>query len=291
MAKFYAASELDGTLTGFRSRGPATLSECLASGTLWQPVFQCTIMANTGDGMSVLTGTRRADSNPTHPNVISTPTSMLPLEFARCYADGMASSAAELAPVHLTELRADDLRTVARFPEDGQRNVVPDPSSALSFLVGDLLARKLGCEAAMEAASREKPLGTCRFSMIGAGFSYVADRPTADPESPEPLFEPLLMFGAVLELDDPALIPENTSSYKDLCWTSPADYAEGVRTKRIESFNPKFLDLADETDSDTVTVCARGLCLQTTHKVLAGLGPADGGDTAATREAAPGARA
>ncbi|MFG2891333.1 hypothetical protein [Streptomyces sp. NPDC048248] len=63
--------------------------------------------------MRVLTGTRRADINPTHPNVISTPTSMLPLEFARCHADGMVSSAAELAPVHLTELRADDLRTVA----------------------------------------------------------------------------------------------------------------------------------------------------------------------------------
>lgn len=274
MAKFYGESELDGILTGFRSRGPATLAECLAPGTLWQPVFQCTVMANTADGPSVLTGTRRADTNPTHPNVISTPTSMLPLEFARCYFESIAESATDLTPLHLTELRADDLRTVARFPESGQRNVIPDPSSALSFLVGDLLARKLGCEAAMEAASREKPLGTCRFSMVGAGFSYVADRPTADPESPEPLYEPLLMFGAILEVEDPTVIPEHTSSYKDLCWTAPRDYAEGVRTKRIESFNPKFLDLADEADSDTVTVCARGLCLQTTHKVLADLGPA-----------------
>ncbi|WP_234430759.1 hypothetical protein [Streptomyces sp. NRRL F-4489] len=221
----------------------------------------------------MLTGTRRADSNPTHPNVISTPTSMLPLEFARCYAESVQEAAADLIPVHLTELRADDLRTVARFPEDRQRRaVVPDPSSALPYLVGDLLARKLGCEAAMEAATREKPLGECRFSMIGAGFSYVADRPTDDPEAPEPLFEPLLMFGGILELKDPAVIPEHTSSYKDLCWTAPADYAEGVRTKRIESFNPKFLDLADSADSDRVTVCARGLCLQTTHKVLADLG-------------------
>lgn len=272
MAKFYAESELDGKLTGFRSRGPATLAECLAPGTLWQPVFQMTVMAHTKKGRSVLTGTRRADSNPTHPNVISTPTSMLPLEFARCYAEGITASATEAVPVHLTELRADDLRTVVRLP-DTARGVIPDPSSALPFLAGDLLARKLGGEGAMEAASREKPLGTCRFSMVGAGFSYVADRPTDDPESPEPLFEPLLMFGAILELDDPAVIPEHTASYKDLCWTSPEDYAEGVRTKRIESFNPKFLDRADEADSDAVTVCARGLCLQTTHKVLTDLAP------------------
>lgn len=272
MAKFYAESELDGTLTGFRSRGPATLQECLQPGTLWQPVFQLTVMANTGEGRSVLTGTRRAESNPTHPNVISTPTSMLPLEFARCCFESMAGSAVDLASIHLTELRADDLRTVARFPEDGQpRSVVPDPSCALPYLVGDLLARKLGCEGAMEAASREKPLGRCRLSMIGAGFSYVADRPTEDPETPEPLFEPLLMFGAILELEDPTVIPEHTSSYKDLCWTAPEDYAEGVRTKRIESFNPKFLDVADTSDSDSVTVCARGLCLQTTNKVLADL--------------------
>ncbi|PJI99921.1 hypothetical protein BX264_0192 [Streptomyces sp. 2333.5] len=279
MAKFYAESELDGKLTGFRSRGPATLTECLAPGTLWQPVFQMTIMANTKNGRSVLTGTRRADSNPTHPNVISTPTSMLPLEFARCYFDSIAASATDLVPVHLTELRADDLRTVVRLPESAARGVVPDPSSALSFLAGDLLARKLGCEGAMEAASREKPLGTCRFSMVGAGFSYVADRPTEDPENPEPLYEPLLMFGAILELHDPTVIPEQTASYKDLCWTSPEDYAEGVRTKRIESFNPKFLDRADEADSDSVTVCARGLCLQTTHKVLTDLasGPTTGG--------------
>ncbi|WP_405944436.1 hypothetical protein OHA44_22515 [Streptomyces sp. NBC_00144] len=278
MAKFYAESELDGALAGFRSCGPATLKECLEPGTLWQPVFQVTIMANSENGPSVLTGTRRAESNPTHPNVISTPTSMLPLEFARCYVESMTASATELKPVHLTDLRADDLRIVARFRESGQRTVVPDPSAALPYLVGDLLARKLGCESAMEAASREKPLGECRISMIGAGFSYVADRPTEDPETVEPLYEPLLMFGAILELKDPAVIPEHTSSYKDLCWTAPEDFAEGVRTKRIESFNPKFLDEADRADSDSVTVCARGLCLQTTDKVLADLatGAADG---------------
>jgi hypothetical protein len=231
-------------------------------------------MTDTAEGRRVLTGTRRADTNPTHPNVISTPTSMLPLGFARCYFESIADSAVETAPIHFTELRADDLRTMARFSESAPRTPVPDPSSELSYLVGDLLARKLGGGPAMESASREKPLGSCRFSMIGAGFSYVADRPTADPESPEPLYEPLLMFGAVLELDDPALIPEHTDSYKDLCWTAPADYAEGVRTKRIESFNPKFLHLAEEADSDSVTVCARGLCLQTTNKVIADLAAA-----------------
>lgn len=277
MAKFYAGSELDGVLAGFRSRGPATLKECLAPGTLWQPVLQITVMANTANGTSVLTGTRRADTNPTHPNVISTPTSMLPLEFARCYFESIAESATDLLPVHFTEIRADDLRTMARFPEAARRSPVPDPSSELSYLVGDLLARKLGAGTAMESASREKPLGNCRFSMIGAGFSYVADRPTNDPESPEPLYEPLLMFGAILELDDPTVLPEHTDSYKDLCWTAPDDYAEGVRTKRIERFNPKFLDTADDADSDSVTVCARGLCLQTANEVLADLaanGPA-----------------
>lgn len=271
MAKFYAESELDGVLAGFRSSGPATLKECLEPGTLWQPVLQVTVLANTGSGPSVLTGTRRADTNPTHPNVISTPTSMLPLEFARCYFEDIAESAVETAPIHFAELRADDLRTMARFPGTARRTPVPDPSSALSYLVGDLLARKLGGGGAMESASREKPLGTCRFSMVGAGFSYVADRPTTDSESPEPLYEPLLMFGAILELEDHAVIPESTDSYKDLCWTAPDDFAEGVRTKRIESFNPKFLDMADSTDSDTVTVCARGLCLQTTNKALARL--------------------
>ncbi|GAB7028776.1 hypothetical protein AB0G35_28205 [Streptomyces sp. NPDC021749] len=281
MAKFYGAAELDGVLAGFRSRGPATLRECLEPGTLWQPVLQVTVMANTDDGPRVLTGTRRADTNPTHPNVISTPTSMLPLSFARCYAESIADSAVETAPIHFTELRADDLRTMARFPETAVRNPVPDPSSELSYVVGDLLARKLGGGSAMESASRVKPLGTCRFSMIGAGFSYVADRPTTDPESPEPLYEPLLMFGAVLELTDHTVIPEHTDSYKDLCWTAPADYAEGVRTKRIESFNPKFLNIADEADSDSVTVCARGLCLQTTNKVIAGLASAGSAESAA----------
>ncbi|MFF4287574.1 hypothetical protein ACFY0R_20030 [Streptomyces sp. NPDC001633] len=280
MAKFYGAAELDGVLAGFRSRGPATLWRCLEPGTLWQPVLQATVMANTDGGPRVLTGTRRADTNPTHPNVISTPTSMLPLSFARCYVDSVADSAVETTPIHFTELRADDLRTMARFPETAVRTRYPTRPPESPTWWGT-------CSPASSAGAAPwnrlpgEALGTCRFSMIGAGFSYVADRPTTDPESPEPLYEPLLMFGAVLELTDHTVIPEHTDSYKDLCWTAPADYAEGVRTKRIESFHPKFLNIADEADSDSVTVCARGLCLQTTNKVIADLASAGSAESAA----------
>lgn len=125
MAKFHGAAERDGLLAGFRSRGPATLWQCLEPGTLWQPVLQVTVMANTDGGPRVLTGTRRADTNPTHPNVISTPTSMPPLSFARCYVASVADSAVETAPIQFTELRTDDLRTMARFPETAARTRYP----------------------------------------------------------------------------------------------------------------------------------------------------------------------
>ncbi|MEU7480715.1 hypothetical protein AB0A63_32405 [Lentzea sp. NPDC042327] len=244
-----------------------TLRECLEPGSLWQPVLQLTIVTDIDGEPHVLNGTRRASANRTHPNVVSTPTSMLPVPLASAILDDSKGSLEEELPLLLDEVRSDDLRVVARYAENDVRPV-PRTAEALPYAVADLLARKLGCGTALEHATAEEPLATCSLSMVGGGFSYAADGDLDEDGLAEPLFEPLLMFGVVVRWQDPAVFPERTESYDGIVWTRLPDYQEGVRTKRIEAFNPKFAEPDYIADADEISVCVRGLCLQTANIII-----------------------
>lgn len=269
MAKYFTEKFLSNNLDGFGKNGSISLLDCLNSkSTLWQPVLQTTIFTTINDKKYILNGTRKASANPTHPNVVSTPTSLVPREFAAALYKSLSEFDTIKNPISLDKIQADSLQTLARFPESGLSSKLPQTDNMLSFIVANLLARKLGVSHSLEEASSINAIGECRLSMIGAGFSYAADSaPNADGVS-EPLFEPLLMFGSVVELNSPKWIPEETESYSNLSWALLDDYQKGVKTKRIEHFNSKFKDPSFEVSADEITVCVRGLCLQTASMVI-----------------------
>jgi hypothetical protein len=266
VAKVYDAEFLRAHLPGVSGR-ETTLRECLELGSLWQPVLQLTIVADIDGEPCVLNGTRRASANRTHPNVVSTPTSMLPVPLAAAILDDSKGVLKEEAPLLLDDVRSDNLRVIARYVEDDRRPV-PCTVEALPYAVADLLARKLGCGTALEHATAEEPVATCSLSMVGGGFSYAADGELDEDGVADPLFEPLIMFGVVVRWQAPSVFPQPTESYDGITWTRLADYQEGVRTKRIEAFNPKFAEADYIADADEITVCVRGLCLQMANSVI-----------------------
>lgn len=265
MAKYYTIETIENELEGFGKNGTISLSECLNnSKTLWQPVLQTTIFTYIDGQKHILNGTRKASANSTHPNVVSTPTSLLPRCFAAAIYEELADSNEVNQLIDISEVQADNLLTLARFSDDAQTSKLPKTDNMLSFVVANLLSRKLGFSEILELVNSDNSIGECRLSMIGAGFSYAADCPVEN----EPLFEPLLMFGSVIELTSADLIPEETESYSNLSWALLEDYQKGVKTKRIEHFNVKFTDPSFALSADEITVCVRGLCLQTASMVI-----------------------
>jgi hypothetical protein len=254
MSARYTASQLpELNLPGFRSE--ATVMDIVQQETDWQPVLSLSIYSPNPDNpeqLDVLTAIRTAGTR-THPGVVSTPTGRFPHAFQLPLLE--SRDAAEFTRFRIDEINASEKQVVASFRPQPQD--MPDLDDPLSFLAHETVERKLGLGDAMHDKEGSEPLATVSLSEIVAGIGY----PTDDPETGEPLLEPLLMYGAVMLIHNRDAFPDNTASYREIGWTKMEDFMDGHADKRADMLVP---GIAPE---DEATVCVRGLCLSTTSQV------------------------
>lgn len=254
MANLYTESELSlANLPGYLE--PAVLEQSLAPETDWQTVISLTIVSDDHRGVRVLDGIRRQDTNPTHPNVVSTPTGRVPKSLARTIiqSKGLTEDSLDLEWV-LDEINPQKPLVVARLKNNLE--IIPDHESSLPYAAGALLAGKLGCAAQMEKCTTDNPFGTVSLASVLTGFSYASDR-QIDGEL-VPVFEPLVMLGTVVTLVEPDAVASTTESYREMSWVPIENYEAGVSGREARLLIPNI------TDEDEAGVCVRGLCLATT---------------------------
>lgn len=216
---------------------------------VWQSVLSVTVVSRLEGALHVLTGKRTAGGNATHVNVASTPTTRVPVPHASFFLvdDVPFCLNGEIKPSRPFVSKSLS-PSVASLPES---------TDVLAAPVGSLLAAKLGLGCAMESASR--PVGCTSLARCVAGFSYLADN-----DSGEPLYEPLVMFGAVVGLDPTVArqIPIETKSYSNLGWAPLAQYVRGVKTRSVLEVIPSA------SPDDELEVCVRGLCNATSLAIV-----------------------
>jgi len=212
-------------------------------------VLSATVVTRFNEGLQVLTGKRTAEANATHANVASTPTMRIPDE-----------EAGLLLPDHVPFCLSGSINPQKPFVSESLTPSVaglPDSRDVLAAKVTDLLALKLGLGQALE--SSRQSIGRTSLARCVVGFSYLEDS-----SSGKPLFEPLIMLGAIVGLDQKIAeqIPSATASYSNLGWTPLATYVHGVATKTLLEVIPTA------KPEDELKVCVRGLCNATSSAIL-----------------------
>jgi hypothetical protein len=220
--------------------------------SLWQPVLSTTIVTRLDDTLHVLTGKRSSAGNATHVNVASTPTMRIPPQ-------DMGKLIAENTPFCLLG-NIDPLHPFVSESLSPSVTGIPDSSDVLGAKVGNLLALKFQLGSVLE--STKQTIGRASLARCVAGFRYLDDN-----SSGEPLYEPLIMFGAIVGLDSEIAkqIPEETSSYSNLGWTPIEQYVHGVKTRTLLEVIP------NASPDDELEVCVRGLCNATSSAILSDL--------------------
>ena len=216
---------------------------------LWQPVLSATVVTRFDGQLQVLTGKRTAGGNTTHVNVASTPTMRIPGE-----------EAGLLLPDRVPFCLSGNIDPSKPFVSESLTPSVaklPDSRDVLAAKVANLLALKLGLGGALE--SYRQSIGRASLARCLVGFSYLDD-----DASGEPLFEPLIMLGAIVGLNREIAeqIPSTTASYSNLGWTPLATYVHGVTTKNLLEVIPTA------KPEDELEVCVRGLCNATSSAIL-----------------------
>lgn len=256
MANLYTMEQLsEANLPGFHT--PAALSEVLAPQTDWQTVLSLSMLTQGDNGLMIQTGIRREDTNFTHPGVVSTPTGRVPRRLAhQLLRDKYENRVQGDSLVHLAEVNPQRPQVIASL--SGNAEPLPNSEAVLPFLASALMASKLGCAQVLEQATTENPLGTVSLSTIMAGFSYASD----EQASGEPLFEPLIMLGAVADIKDPGILSQTTEAYRQVSWVDLDEFRKGFATRRANILIPNI------TPEEEVKVCVRGLCLATSGAAI-----------------------
>lgn len=254
-----------GQLPGFLS--PATFGPELFDDTAWQPVYNASIIQldrgkpyKPDAHLSICTAIRRRETNPTHPDVVSTPTRRMTTVHAQeLIAERMQFLG--LSSPHEFELTEVD-------PQRPQIAASLEPnvtalyhSERLPVLLRELLETKLG----LGKLTRDEQIlwtgiGKASLAKVIAGFSYVADSETGDP-----LYEPIVMFGSVLSSGAfPLTLLRETDDYRNMTWTPVGEFANNVENRNVAG-----LVIASEWDE--VYACVRGLCLATSVQTTSDL--------------------
>lgn len=244
------ANALKGELPGFLEQSDVV--SAVKDGYLngWQPVFSTTFVSRLDGELHVLTGTRSAEANTTHVNVASTPTIRVSIDEVDPLVYGRV-------PFYLAG-KIDPSRPYVSNSLAPAARGIPDSTSILSGRVGYIMALKLGLAEALENA--QAPIGRASLARCVIGFSYLEDN-----ERDEPLYEPLIMLGAIVGLNVQVAeqVPDRTSSYGHLGWTPIDSYVRGIATKNLLDVIPAA------QPRDELEVCIRGLCNATSSSILA----------------------
>ncbi len=216
----------------------------------WRSVLSMTLVSRLRGELHVLTGKRTAEGNTTHVNVASTPTMRLPRPFASvllAHNDIPFCLDGKIDPLH-------PFVSESLYPSVAS---LPDAEDVLASPVGSLLALKLGLGEVMESA--KQPIGSTSLARCVIGFSYLSDN-----DSEEPLYEPLVMLGAIVGLNEDIArqVPAVTSSYANLGWTPVGRYVHGVKTRSLLEVMPTA------SPTDEIEVCIRGLCNVTSSAIV-----------------------
>ena len=239
----------EGCLPGFFE--PSDVISAVRPGYLdgWQPVLSATIVSRIDDELHVLTGTRSAEANMTHVNVASTPTIRLAID--------------EVEPLVIQDVPfyiAGSIDPLKPYVSDSlypSTRGIPDNTEVISGRISYILALKLGLAETLETA--RYPIGRTSLARCVVGFSYLEDN-----KDGEPLYEPLIMLGAIVGLDSGAAlkIPNETISYTNLGWTPIDSYVRGIKTRNLLDVIPSA------GPQDELEVCIRGLCNATSSSIL-----------------------
>lgn len=254
-----------GQLPGFLS--PTVFGPELFENTAWQPVHNMSII-RLDEGrpyapdarLSILTAIRRRETNPTHPDVVSTPTRRMTAATAKELTTerGQFLRPSALQEFELTEINPQRPQTAASL----EPNLTALPrSEVLPTLAHELLEAKLGLgDLPHDQQKRWSGIARISLARVVAGFSYVEDS-----EAGEPLYEPIVMFGSVLSTGlSPLSLPHQTAHYRNMTWTSVGDFANNVENRDVAK-----LVIASEWDE--VYACVRGLCLATSVRATSDL--------------------
>jgi hypothetical protein len=162
----------------------------------YRPALALTVLRYTASQPDIVVGVRDPDSNPTHPNVVSTPTRRIQPAVAGKW---------------LWYLRAHRGAALARRPD------VRDE-------VDHIFSRKLGL-------ANHQELDVIRFRVeslsAAQGISVIGEHEDGSPRT-----ENLTMFNAVVRLDKGGEhLPSKTASYRPLAWASVPDFITMTQTR------------------------------------------------------------
>lgn len=254
-----------GKLPGFLS--PATYGPNLFEETAWQPVSNVSIV-RIHEGrpyapdttLSILTAIRRRETNPTHPDVVSTPTQRMGAGTAKTLIAERAKflRSSPTSEFELTEINPQRPAVIASF----EPNVTAlYHNENLSALVHRLLDTKLDFGDLSYGERRVwEGIGKVSLSRVVAGFSGVND-----PETGDPLYEPIVMFGSVLSTGALHLpLFAETDEYRNITFTNVGRFAHNVTSRSVT-------ELVVASEWDEVYACVRGLCLATSVQATSDL--------------------
>ena len=254
-----------GQLPGFLS--PAVFGPGLFEDTAWQPVLNASITRidegepyEPGTRLSIITAIRRQETNPTHPNVVSTPTRRMTSDDAKNLIIERKNFVRTISATEfeLTETNPQRPKTIAFFEPN---TTALYHEEILSTLTRQLLESKLGLNDLSYGEQRAWwGIGKVSLSRVVAGFSYIENTEAGDA-----LFEPIVMFGSVLStgaMDLP--LSAETADYRSITLTPVGQFADNVANRDVAK-------LVVASEWDEVYACVRGLCLATSVRATSDL--------------------
>jgi hypothetical protein len=233
----------------------------------WQIVLNTAIVCRFGGVYRTRTMVRTPESNPTHPNVISTATQ-------RKAPDVLAAIIRDKRGFLDTETRAAlpkqlahevDTRTalvIARFMPEAEPvgGIGVDSRRPLGRAVAELLVDKLGVD---EGLLTRQLIGYVSLSALSLGFSNVE----VDGAHGNPVVqtEPLALVRTILELPprdgadddfDPHEIFGETEHYAYPYWSPVRDFGDNVAGRKVQPFLPDAV-----REGDIFQFCQYGQCM------------------------------
>ncbi len=205
----------------------------------------------------IMVGVRRAETNPTHPEVVSIPTMRIPEGLLDGFypPEETGGQKSITLPVLTSEIEE------VRFGKD--HRITPETTShdPVKYVVEAILARKLLLGKALE----EKRLTFIAEPAVAITGSVLYETtgetlPGREVEVGGQAYfkEQITMYNVSVIVSDAKLFPAETPSYSDIRWAGVKEYLEMVETK-----NPSIL--AALFGKQSVRYCVHGLCLASAY--------------------------
>ena len=220
----------------------------------YAPVLSLTIR-DANDLSRILIGVRDPETNPTHPNVISTPTSRIPYGFGDHLLHGITFVDVPQSHSHFPE-RVHRTRIAIDAPQHSAFGNEHDNADLLLYSVSHLLRNKLGVQSDFRYTARLGSVidGIATYDVPRArAVQRVADGQTVYDES-------IRMIGIEAIVDN-LEFPASNGCYSALRWVSVRDFAEVMQTRSALPVSAAF-------GADSIGYCAHGLCLLSADAIL-----------------------